>query len=75
MGKHNLYLPLALSGLLILNELGEGLNSMCSNLRNSVNALGLTPKMIAEALLYVPLLIICSQVNSNHAHEIIIVCF
>ncbi|KIO30446.1 hypothetical protein M407DRAFT_20506 [Tulasnella calospora MUT 4182] len=30
--------------------MGEGLNGMCGNLRNSINSLGLTPKMVTEAL-------------------------
>ncbi|KAG8938797.1 hypothetical protein FRC04_007526, partial [Tulasnella sp. 424] len=30
--------------------LGEGLNGICGTLRNNVNSLGLTPRMIAEAI-------------------------
>ncbi|KAG8940004.1 hypothetical protein FRC04_005689 [Tulasnella sp. 424] len=30
--------------------LGEGLNGICSTLRHSINSLGLTPKMVAQAL-------------------------
>ncbi|KAG8940002.1 hypothetical protein FRC04_005687 [Tulasnella sp. 424] len=30
--------------------LGEGLNGICGTLRNNINSLGLTPRMIAEAL-------------------------
>ncbi|KAG8959655.1 hypothetical protein FRC05_007599 [Tulasnella sp. 425] len=36
--------------------LGEGLNGICGTLRNNVNSLGLTPRMIAEAISLILLL-------------------